>query len=244
MDLEMDATAVFAALRWSYAIPFEGDLMTQRTLAPTTVTDPSPSQVDRLARWGLPVAVFGTLLAPIHALARYATEDGKEDLELAGPSVWAPPTRDVIEPILDWGSADTVYVTYGKGFLFLMVFVALAAFAVRKQRGDVHGAEKWGWRIAVPGFILLTAAMLGEFWSPWLEESFALLAVPGLLVSMIGCTVLGIALLRRGFRPRTSAVLLAGFIPLVLGLSDLISLGAPLVALVWAFALALRHDAA
>mgnify|MGYP001616890497 CR=1 FL=1 len=210
----------------------------------STVTNPAPEQVDRLSRIGIGMAVFGTVLAPIHALARYATEDGKSDLELPGPSVWAEPARNALEPILDWGSADTVYLTYGKGFVFLMAFVTLAAFAVRERRGPVHGAEKWGWRISLPGFVLLTAACLGEYWSPWLDESFAILAIPGLLISMIGCTVLGIALLRRGFRPRTSAVLLAGFIPLVIGLSELIALGAPLVALVWAFALALRHDPA
>jgi hypothetical protein len=206
----------------------------------TTVTSPAPEQVDRLSRVGIGMAVFGTVLAPIHALARYATEDGKADLELAGPSVWAEPARNAIEPLLDWGSADTVYLTYGKGFVFLMAFVTLAAFAVRERRGVLTGAEKWGWHITLPGFVLLTAAMLGEFWSPWLEESFAILAIPGLLISMIGCTVLGIGLLRRGFRPRTTAVLLTGFIPLVMILSELISLGAPLVALVWAFALALR----
>ncbi len=216
--------------------------MTQQTLSRTTLTDPSPTQIDRLARIGLGVAAFGTVLAPIHALARYATEDGKNDLELPGPSLWAEPARNALEPILDWASADTVYVTYGKLFLFVMAFVTLAAFAVHSRRGETRGAEKWGWRLALTGYVILTAATFGEYWSPWLEESFAILGIPGMLIHMIGSTTLGIGLLRRGFHSRTTGVLLVLTVPLTIILSNLIALGAPLVALCWAWALAVRSE--
>lgn len=201
---------------------------------------PAPERTEALNRAAIVSAVFATVLAPIHALARYATEDGKEDLELAGVKVWAEPARDAFEPLLDWASPDTVYVTYGKLFFPVLVIALLVALTVRARREPATGAEKWGWRIAVPGYVLLAVATFGEYWTPFLDEFFALAAIPGLLISLVGSTVLGIGLLRRGYRPRSTALLLTLWIPAVVVLSSVIALGAALLPMVWAWALSGR----
>lgn len=197
----------------------------------------TPERAERIHRAAFVSAVFATVLAPVHALARYATEDGMEDLDLPGVRAWAEPARDALEPLLDWGSADTVYLTYGKLFFPVVLLATLSALVVRARREPTSGAETWGWRFAAVGYLTLTAAMLGEFWSPWLEESFAVLGIPGLLLSLVGSTTLGIALLRRGFRPRATSWLLLLSIPLMLVLSNLVSLGAALLPVLWAWGL-------
>lgn len=200
-----------------------------------TTTPERAAALGRAAFWS---AVWATALGPIHALARYATEDGKEDLELPGVRAWAEPARDALEPFLDWASADTVYLTYGKLWFPVFLLATLTALVVRGSRAEVHGAEKWGWRIASVGYVLATASLFGDYWTPWAEESFLLLGTPGLLLSLVGSTVLGIGLLRRGFRPRASAVLLVLWIPLLIVISNLVALGAAALPFLWAWGIA------
>lgn len=184
-------------------------------------------------------AAVATVVAPIHALARYATEDGRADLALPGVRTWAEPAREALLPLLDWSDPDTVYLTWGKTFLFFLLAATLAAFAVRQRRAPA-GLERWGWRVSLTGYVLLTASTFVEFWTPFLEEGFLVLAIPGLLVSLIGSGLLGAALLRRGFRPRAAALLLLLWLPLLVGISNLVSLGAAVLPMLWAWALAGR----
>jgi hypothetical protein len=199
-----------------------------------TTTPERAAMLGRAAFWS---AGFATVLGPVHALARYATEDGKEDLDLPGVRAWAEPARDALNPILDWSSADTVYTTYGKLWLPVFLLATLMALVVRGTRGETTGAEKWGWRIASLGYVVATVALVGEYWSPFLDETFAIVGIPGVLLSLIGSTVLGIGLLRRGYRPRVTAVLLVAWIPLMLVISDLVALGAACLPFLWAWGL-------
>ena len=73
-----------------------------------------------------------------------------------------------------------------------------------------------------------------------MSASFAYLGIPGLLISVAGSTVLGIALLRRRYRPRPTGWLLATWLPTLVALSGLIALGAALLPMLWAWALAGR----
>lgn len=61
---------------------------------------------------------------------------------------------------------------------------------------------------------------------------------PGLLVGLAGSVVLGFALLRRGFRPRTTSWLLLTWPVTLFTLAAVIALGAALVPMLWAWALA------
>ncbi len=63
----------------------------------------------------------------------------------------------------------------------------------------------------------------------------------GLLVALVGSGVLGVALLRRGHRPRATGWLLVAWSPLFVLLSATIALGAAILPIVWAWALAGRR---
>lgn len=181
-------------------------------------------------------AVAATALAPVHALSRFQTEDGRSDLESDAVRAWAEPAADTLRPLLDWAGTETVYTTYGKLWTPVFLAVLLCAVAVRRRRTPT-GGERWGWRILLVGLVGLTVGVTGSYWTPLLDEFFAV-TVPFLLIGVIGGTTLGISLLRRGFRPRATAVLLALWLPLLVLLSDLVAMGAAMLPVVWAFGLA------
>jgi hypothetical protein len=75
---------------------------------------------------------------------------------------------------------------------------------------------------------------------PWIDQSFLFLTLPGLLVSSVGSTVLGIALLRNHFRPRVTPWLLVLWIPLLLAITQITSMGNTVLPALWAWAIAIR----
>jgi hypothetical protein len=190
----------------------------------------------QIGRAALVAAAAGTALAPLAALSRFQTEDGKADLESAAVRAWAEPAHDAVKPLLDWASADTVYTTYGKLWAPILLAALLCAVTVFGRRTPT-GAEKWGWRLTLVGMVGMTIGVAGSYWTPLLDEFFAF-ALPFILIAMIGGIVLGIGLLRRGFRPRATAVLLIAWLPLFFVLSDLIAMGAALLPALWAWAIA------
>lgn len=202
-----------------------------------TATDTTVRTVGRAAWFA---AWIGTVLGPIHALSRYATAEGAGDLASPLVRAWAEPAAQLLRPVLDWSDPDTVYVTFGKVW-FPVVLGAVVCAVTVWRRSRRTGAPRWPWRITLVGYGFLTAGVLGTYWTPWLEQSFAVLVVPGVLISAVGSTVLGIALLRRGFRPRGSAWLLALWIPLFILLSSITSMGVAVLPMVWAWALAGRR---
>lgn len=191
-------------------------------------------------RFAFYAAIAGTVVAPIHALARFTTHDGAADLKSPLVHWWAVPAGRMLHPLLDWASPYTVYLSWGKLFFPIMLASTVFAFVVHRARAPL-GFEKWAWRIALPGYVLITASVVGDFWTPWTDLSFAVLDLPGLLVGLIGSTLLGIALLRRDFRPRSSAWLLATFVISAIALDSVIAMGAVLLPLIWAWGLAGRR---
>lgn len=137
-----------------------------------------------LGRIAFIAACAGTVLGPLHALARFATHDGAGDLKSPFVHWWAVPAGHTFGWLVRWGSADTVYLTYGKLLAPVAIAATVFAFAVRRSRTPV-GLERWGWPIALTGYVLASAAVLGEYWTPWLDQSFMFLALPGILVSLI-----------------------------------------------------------
>ena len=53
-----------------------------------------------VGRYAWVMAWVGLVVGQLHALARFATEDGKEDLELAWTTAWAEPTSESPSPLL------------------------------------------------------------------------------------------------------------------------------------------------
>jgi hypothetical protein len=198
----------------------------------------SPTAQRRIGRFAWVMAWFGLVMGQLHALARHQTADGKADLDLPLTAFWAEPAADLVRPLLDWGSADTVYLTYGK--LWLPVFVAftLCAFVVRRRREPV-GAEKWAWRVVLVAYPLACAGVALDYWTQWGAQDDRLLdlafivTIPAMLLTTIGSSFLGIVLLRRGLR--LPAWLLALTFPLVFVISSITSLGSVVLPIAFAF---------
>lgn len=208
-------------------------------MALTETLERHSSTIGRYAWWSAWVGLVG---GQLHALSRFETVDGRADLELPLTAAWAEPAADALRPLLDWGDPDLVYVTYGKIWLPVFLGFLLCALLVRHLRRPT-GFEKWAWRVVLVGYAWATASVGLSYWTQWTGEYNALfepsfvVAVPGLLLTLLGSSVLGVSLLKREFRPRTSAVLLAGAFPLALLVTQVTSLGNAALPISFAFAL-------
>lgn len=208
----------------------------------------SPRTQARIGRFAWAAAWCGLVIGQLHALARHNTADGKEDLETWTTRVWSDPARSALRPLLDWADPDTVYLTYGK--LWLPVFVAftLCAFVVHARRRP-SGFETWAWRVALTGYVYACFSVVLDYWTQltdynaFFDPAF-LIGLPSVPLTMVGSTMLGISLLRRGFRPRLTGWLLALAIPLTVVVSAFTSLGNVILPIAFAFGVAGRRLAA
>lgn len=193
----------------------------------------------RIGSFAWMMAWFGLVIGQMHALARHRTEDGKSDLDLPLTRIWAEPVGEALIPLLDWANPDAVYLAYGK--LWLPVFAAVAACAVLVYRlRSPEGFEKWSWRIAITGYVTLALGTGITYWSQWsgfnaMNDIGLAASAPGMLISLIGSTCLGISLLRRGMRPRLAPILLVAAIPAFLVIPEITSLGNVFVSTAFAF---------
>ena len=199
--------------------------------------------VGRYAWWSAWVGLVG---GQLHALSRFETADGRADLELPLTAAWAEPAADLLRPLLDWGDPDLVYVTYGKIWLPVFLGFLLCAVLVRHQRRPA-GFERWVWRVVLVGYGWAAVAVALTYWTQWtgsynaLFEPAFLVGLPGILVTLLGSSVLGLALLLNGFRPRPSAALLLGAFPLALAITQVTSMGSAALPIAFAFALCGRR---
>jgi hypothetical protein len=213
---------------------------------------------DRTARlvglYAALAAVAAVLLAPLLALSYFGIESGAEELENGTVSAWADPARDLAGGLLTWASPERVYGTYVQAFALLFPAVFLCARAVRARRPVTRARlERFGWRIVFVGYGLasigLTAAFFvlfaGSAADAVLNVLFLALMFPGMAISAIGSTTLGIALLRGGYSPKLTAWLLALALPSMIVIPDVLghnSLGMLPVFAAWgASGLALRR---
>ena len=176
------------------------------------------------------MAWVGLVVGQFHAMARHQTVDGKEDLDAWTTRVWSDPAREFFKPLLDWASPDAVYLTYGKIWFPVFAAFTACAFVLYRRRRPV-GFEKFAWRLALVGYTWGCVAVLVTYWTQWTHETavldlaFVFLDIPGLLLSMIGSTMLGITLIRRGYRPRVTGWLLALSLPLSIVIGLFTSMG-------------------
>ena len=196
---------------------------------------------DRVTRltglYALIAAAAAVLLAPLLALSYFATADGAEALETGTVSAWADPARDLIGGLVTWAEPERVYATYVQAFALLFPALFLCARAVRARRPAAAGRlERWGWRIALFGYglasvgliaaslVLIDASAAVEGSSAYaaLDAVFISLMLPGMAISVIGSSVLGIALLRNRYESTITAGLLVLAFPSMLVLSTLL----------------------
>jgi hypothetical protein len=203
----------------------------------------------RLAgRFAWAMAWFGLVAGQLHALARHNTVDGKEDLQLPLTRLWSDPARSALKPLLDWADPDTVYLTYGKIWVFVFAGFTACAFVVYRRRQPA-GFERWAWRLTLFAYVLATVSVVGDYYTQWTgynsvaELAFVALTIPGFFLMMIGSTTLGITLLVKGFRPRVPAVLLALVIPLAFGILAFTSMGSAALPVMFAFGILGRRIA-
>ena len=195
-------------------------------------------------------AWVGLVVGQLHALARYRTADGKGDLESPLTRAWAEPAGRALRPLVDWADPDVVYLAYGKIWLPVFLGFLLCALVVRRLR-QPRGFEKWAWRVVLVGYTWAVVGVGADYWLQWghgnadlLDITF-LATLPALLITLIGSTVLGIALVKNGLRPRISAWLLLGTFPLALLLMSITSQGSAALPVMFGFAFlgrALRRD--
>jgi hypothetical protein len=208
----------------------------------------SPKTQQRLGKFAWVMAWFGLVAGQLHALSRFATADGKADLQLPLTRAWAEPAARALRPLLTWADPDLVYLTYGKIWLPVFAAFTLCAFVVHQRRRPA-GFEKWAWRLALTANVWATLAVAAADWTQWgatpnaFFDAAFLITVPGLLLTLAGSTVLGIALLRRRMRPRTPAWLLVTVIPLALAILQVTSMGSAALPVMFAFGILGRHIA-
>ncbi len=208
----------------------------------------------RIGRFAWLMAWVGLVVGQLHALARFETADGKEDLELPLTAAWAEPAADVLRPLLDWADPDIVYITYGKIWFPVFVAFTLCAFVVYHRR-QAKGFEKFAWRLALTGYVVACVGVFLDYWTQWtgnyngdgieatlFSVAFAI-TFPALLLTLLGSTMLGITLLAKRFRPVLAAMLLALIIPLAFGIVQVTSLGSAVLPVTFAFGLLGRRIA-
>lgn len=199
-----------------------------------------------IGRFAWVMAWVGLVVGQLHALARFETADGKEDLELPLTAAWAEPAADVLRPLLSWADPDIVYITYGKIWFPVFLAFTLCAMVVYRRR-EPRGFEKWVWRVAIVGYAVATVGVFLDYWTQWtgnyngdgieatlFSVAFAV-TVPGLLLTLLGSTVLGVTLLVKRFRPTLPALLLALMIPLAIGILQVTSMGSAALPVMFAF---------
>lgn len=191
-------------------------------------------------------AAVAVVVSPLLSLSYFATSGGVKELDSATVSAWAVPGRRLAGGLLTWASPDRVYGTYWLVFWILFAAVFFCARAVHGRRpADSGRLERWGWRLALAGYLLgavgsvsaLAILVDGSAENVVIDVAFVALMIPAIAIDAIGSTMLGIALLRNGYRPRITAWLLVLALPSIAGLSVVLgnfSLGLLPVLLAWA----------
>ena len=189
----------------------------------------------RISQFAWVMAAAGTVIGQIHALARaQAHPDDFEESPLA--RVWGEPAIRVLRPLLDWSDPYTVYVAYGKIWLPVCLAFTAAAYLVYRRRRP-EGVERRLWQVSLVAYAVMTLSVFGDYFTPWMDQMF-ILGISAMLIIGVGGIALGIMMLRNGFRPRITPILLMIFIPFMFAVTEVTSLGSALLPLMWGWAVA------
>ncbi len=148
--------------------------------------------------------------APLHAVAYLRTPDGEP-----GAIDWSLDAYRLAPWLWDWDERQSVYLTYGRVTSVLLVGSLLGLVALhRRQRHPQARFERWAFRVFAAGYTLMAIGAIAEYYTPFLEEAFVFIAIPGLLLTLLGGLVFGIASSRVNSIPRSLAFFLAlSFLP-------------------------------
>lgn len=176
-------------------------------------------------RYAQVAAIGAVLFAPLLATSYFRTSDGSEEKTEAVFTGWVDGVENLAGSLLDLASPDTMYSIFSLAFAVLFPAVLLSALAIYRTRpAGTTRPERWGWRVALVGYTIfflggvlagvtmLFAGVESSLTNVW----FLALMFPGMLISLIGSTMLGVALIRARFSPRATAWVLALAIPLAI----------------------------
>jgi hypothetical protein len=194
-----------------------------------------PSVARGISRFAWVMAAVGTVVGQIHALARAQAHPGDfEESPLA--RAWGEPAIRALRPLLDWSDPWTVYVAYGKIWLPVCLAFTAAAYLVYRRRRP-RGVERRLWQLTLAAYVVMTLSVVGDYFTPWMDQMF-IIGIGAMLVIGFGGIAFGIVLLRNGFRPRSTAILLMIFLPFLFAITEVTSLGSALLPLIWGWAVA------
>jgi hypothetical protein len=189
----------------------------------------------RISQFAWVIAAVGTVVGQVHGLARaQAHPQDFEESPLA--RAWGEPAIRILRPLLDWSDPWTVYIAYGKIWLPVCLAFTAAAYLVYRRRSP-KGIERRLWQVALAAYAVMTISVFGDYFTPWMDQMF-ILGIVAMLVIGFGGIALGIMMLRNGFRPRITPILLMVFIPFMFAITELTSLGSALLPLMWGWAIA------
>ena len=192
--------------------------------------DTTESQT-RLTKLAWVTALATLVIGQLHALARHRTEDGKSDLDLPATVVLGGARGPGPRPAAQLGRPrhrlpdlrQVVDASRSASW-------SRPAYMVMRLRAP-YGAELWGWRLMLVGYVAARPRRRHLLLGPVdvLQRPGGHRALDGPPRRAAGArsarTVLGIALLRRGARPKLAAVLLLLTIPALFAISMVTSLG-------------------
>jgi hypothetical protein len=92
---------------------------------------------------------------------------------------------------------------------------ALAARSLRPARRA--WPERWGWRVTITHLVLLAGGLFVTYWIRVTDGAY-LVVLLAMLVGVFGNILLGVGLLRGGFRPRFAAWVILLDLPLSIAL--------------------------
>jgi len=187
------------------------------------------------------VACLGLLLvAPFHAVAYFSTPDGADSATAPLARVYAPALREELPGAFGFGEPHDVYVAYGRVTSVLIAAFALGLLPLREAHAPLTTRlQRWGFGLAIFGNTFVGLGAIVEYYTPFLDLAFVALALPGLLSTIVGYTVLGAALVRTRVVPRALAWLFAVSGPSIIALTALlghIPFGFSLFGLTWLWA--------
>jgi hypothetical protein len=199
------------------------------------MTDSPTSDRDaNFSRISVGAAAALLITAPLHAVA-YLRDEGYDE---GGAIDWARSAFDAVPALWDWSSSHQVYLWYGRVTSVLLVLMLLGAIALhRRQRRPERAFERWSFRAFAVAATLLCIGALLEYYTPFTDEIFLAVALPGLALTLITGTIYGIATARGDAVPTWMGVLLAlAFLPgmpILVALLGHIPVGMSLNAIAW-----------
>jgi hypothetical protein len=197
--------------------------------------DISTATARRISVLAWATAAGGTVLGQVHALARaQAHPEDFQESPLA--RAWGEPAMRALRPLLGWSDPTTVYLTWGKIWLPVCLGFTAAAYLVYRRRSP-RGAERRLWQLTLGAYLTMAISVAGDYFTPWIDQMFVVGIAAMLAIGLSGIP-LGLLMLRHGFRPRTTAVLLMIFLPFLFAVTTITSLGSSLLPLMWGWALA------